>query len=237
MGLELTERFSGIDLLINNAAVSMSSRTLVPEGYEMSFSVNYLAPVLLTGVIRPLLIANGGSVLNVSSVDHHSAVFDPCNMQGEQRYSGYDAYARSKLFNIRAPLFICSEALLLRCPDKSGSKFSCTVCTLRLLRSVRLAFVLLTTINSGAQYVHAGLHFRRRTFALEHARSGRDFHQAASCRMGTRRRGCFSRRRRGVRDGYGDRKKTITASISRTSGPQPAPQLPGTLFRERSLPN
>jgi NAD(P)-dependent dehydrogenase (short-subunit alcohol dehydrogenase family) len=114
MGRELHERYSDIDLLINNAAVYMPSRTLVPEGYKTTFSVNYLAPVLLTGVIRPLLIANGGSVLNVSSVDHHSAVFDPCNMQGEHRYSGYDAYARSKLFNIRAPLFICSEALLLR---------------------------------------------------------------------------------------------------------------------------
>jgi NAD(P)-dependent dehydrogenase (short-subunit alcohol dehydrogenase family) len=100
MGLELLERYSGIDLLINNAAVYMPARTLVPEGYETTFCVNYLAAVLLTNVIKPLLIVNGGSVLNVSSVDHHSAVFDPLNMQGEQRYSGYDAYSRSKLFNI-----------------------------------------------------------------------------------------------------------------------------------------
>lgn len=100
MSTALVERYPGIDLLINNAAVYMPTRTLVPEGYEATFCVNYLAPVLLTDVIRPVLIANGGSVLNVSSVDHHSAVFDPCNMQGESSYSGYDAYARSKLFNI-----------------------------------------------------------------------------------------------------------------------------------------
>jgi NAD(P)-dependent dehydrogenase (short-subunit alcohol dehydrogenase family) len=100
MGRELCERYPGIDLLINNAAVYMPSRKLVPEGYETTFCVNYLAPVLLTGVLKPLLIANCGSVLNVSSVDHHSAVFDPSNMQGERSYSGYDAYARSKLFNI-----------------------------------------------------------------------------------------------------------------------------------------
>jgi NAD(P)-dependent dehydrogenase (short-subunit alcohol dehydrogenase family) len=100
MGRELVEHFPGIDLLINNAAVYMPTRTLVPEGYETTFCVNYLAPVLLTSVIKPALIANGGSVLNVSSVDHQSALFDPANMQGERDYSGYDAYARSKLFNI-----------------------------------------------------------------------------------------------------------------------------------------
>ncbi|NTW81842.1 MAG: SDR family NAD(P)-dependent oxidoreductase [Chlorobiaceae bacterium] len=100
MGRELCERYSSIDLLINNAAVYMPERTLAEEGYETTFTVNYLAHVLLTNMVKPLLIANGGSVLNVSSVDHHSAVFDPSNMQGEQSYSGYDAYARSKLYNI-----------------------------------------------------------------------------------------------------------------------------------------
>ena len=100
MGRELCRRFSGLDLLINNAGIYMPGRTLVPEGYEATFSVNYLAHVLLTNIVKPVLIANGGSVLNVSSVDHHSAVFDPGNMQGERSYSGYDAYAQSKLFNI-----------------------------------------------------------------------------------------------------------------------------------------
>ncbi len=100
MGRELCERYSGIDLLINSAAVYMPRRTLVPEGYETTFCVNYLAAVLLSNVLKPVLKANGGSVLNVSSMDHHSAVFDPENMQGERSYSGYDAYAQSKLFNI-----------------------------------------------------------------------------------------------------------------------------------------
>jgi len=100
MGRELVRRFPDLDLLVNNAALYMPTRTLVPEGYEMTFCVNYLAPALLTGIVEPVLVANGGSVLNVSSMDHHSAVFDPANMQGERSYSGYDAYARSKLFNI-----------------------------------------------------------------------------------------------------------------------------------------
>jgi NAD(P)-dependent dehydrogenase (short-subunit alcohol dehydrogenase family) len=100
MGRELCRCFSGLDLLINNAGVYMPLRTLLPEGYETTFSVNYLAHVLLTSVVKPVLLANGGLVLNVSSVDHHSAEFDPGNMQGERSWSGYDAYAQSKLFNI-----------------------------------------------------------------------------------------------------------------------------------------
>ncbi len=108
MGRELTERFPDLDLLINNAAVYMPTRTLVPEGYETTYCVNYLAPVLLTSIVRPVLIANGGSVLNVSSMDHHSAVFDSGNMQGERSWSGYEAYARSKLFNIMFTLDLSS---------------------------------------------------------------------------------------------------------------------------------
>jgi len=100
IGQEMLASYPGIDLLINNAAVYMPERELVPEGYETTFCVNYLAAVLLTKLLKPVLIANGGSVLNVSSIDHHSAVFDPSNMQGERSYSGYEAYARSKLFNI-----------------------------------------------------------------------------------------------------------------------------------------
>jgi len=111
MGRELVERFPGLDLLVNNAAVYVPTRTLTPEGFETTFCVNYLAPVLLTGVVKPALVANGGSVLNVSSVDHHSAVFDFANMQGERDYSGYDAYARSKLFNI---MFTIDSASAIR---------------------------------------------------------------------------------------------------------------------------
>ena len=65
----------------------------------------------LTGVVKPALIANGASVLNVSSKDHHSAAFEPSNMQGEHSYSGYDAYVRSKLFNI---MFTIDSACCVR---------------------------------------------------------------------------------------------------------------------------
>ncbi len=52
MGRELCERYSGIDLLINNAAVYMPERTLEEEGYDTTFTVNYLAHVLLTKTIE-----------------------------------------------------------------------------------------------------------------------------------------------------------------------------------------
>ena len=90
----------GIDVLINNAGVYIEDRTLTKDGYETTFAVNYLAHFYLTLLLEPLLCRKKARIVNVSSVDHFSAGFDPANMQGELQYSGYNAYAFSKLCNV-----------------------------------------------------------------------------------------------------------------------------------------
>lgn len=89
-----------INVLINNAGVYMERRELTVDGFETTFAVNYLAHFHLTLLLEPLLLENRARIINVSSVDHFSAGFDRGNMQGEKRYSGYDAYAFSKLCNV-----------------------------------------------------------------------------------------------------------------------------------------
>ena len=96
--------------LINNAGVYMPRRVLTGEGFETTFAVNYLAHVHLTLLLEAHLVAGGARIVNVSSVDHHSADFDPGNMQGERHYSGYGAYAFSKLCNI---MFTMEHASML----------------------------------------------------------------------------------------------------------------------------
>ena len=46
-----------IDVLINNAGIALSTgpRRLSEDGHELTFAVNYLAPFLLTQVLRPSL--------------------------------------------------------------------------------------------------------------------------------------------------------------------------------------
>ena len=89
-----------IDVLINNAGVYMERRELTVDGFETTFAVNYLAHFHLTLLLEPLLLKSNARIINVSSVDHLSAGFDVGNIQGERHYTGYDAYAFSKLCNV-----------------------------------------------------------------------------------------------------------------------------------------
>lgn len=93
-------KYPRLDVLINNAGVYEPHRRLSADGIEMTLAVNHLAPFLLTGLLLPLLKKSAPArIIIVSSMAHASSVdFD--NLQGEKGYSGYQAYATSKLCNI-----------------------------------------------------------------------------------------------------------------------------------------
>ncbi len=98
---DITRQYERLDVLINNAGIFMTSRRLTADGYEMTFAVNHLAPFLLTHLLLDLLKKSAPSrVITVSSVAHVRAQFDPDNLQGEKHFTGYGAYALSKLGNV-----------------------------------------------------------------------------------------------------------------------------------------
>ncbi len=100
MGNEIKENFSVIDILFNNAAEFIKTRSLTKDGFEKTFQVNYLSHFLLTELLFPLLQNSKMSkILNVTSMIHSSTI-DFNNLQGEKSYSGSDAYSLSKLLNI-----------------------------------------------------------------------------------------------------------------------------------------
>ena len=89
-----------LDVLVNNAAVGFGvpgeGRQVSADGHELRFAVNYLAPVLLTRLLVPLLTASAPArVLNVGSIGQ--VAFDPADAEFEHGYSGVDAYRRAKL--------------------------------------------------------------------------------------------------------------------------------------------
>src|ERR1700678_636606 len=89
-----------LDVLVNNAGIGFGApgegRQVSADGHELRFAVNYLAPVLLTRLLVPLLTASAPSrVLNVSSMGQ--AAFDPADAEFEHGYQGVEAYRRSKL--------------------------------------------------------------------------------------------------------------------------------------------
>ena len=90
---------AGIDVLINNAGVYLQKREVTRDGYELTFQVNHLAHFLLTNLLLPSL-SDGARIINVSSQVHSGGRIDWDDPMAERSFSGYGAYAQSKLANI-----------------------------------------------------------------------------------------------------------------------------------------
>jgi len=97
---EVLDKNSKLDMLINNAGIGgdeqKNTRELSKEGFELRFTVNYLAPFLLTMRLLPLLKKCAPSqIVNVSSGAQEAIDFDDVML--EKNYNGSRAYAQSKL--------------------------------------------------------------------------------------------------------------------------------------------
>jgi len=85
-----------IDVLINNAGVFLSGSPRDDKGMDIRFVVNYLAPILLTQELLPVLAAgNATRVINVSSAAQLPVSLS--DLQGGQVLADQAAYAQSKL--------------------------------------------------------------------------------------------------------------------------------------------
>lgn len=98
---ELNAALDRIDVLLNNAAVTMLRREETADGNEMTFGVNHLAPFLLTHDLLPRIVETPGArIVNVASHAHKFARFDLDDLQSEKQFSSMRVYGLSKLCNI-----------------------------------------------------------------------------------------------------------------------------------------
>lgn len=95
-------QFNRLDVLVNNAGVFIPKREVTADSIEKTFATNHLAYFLLTHLLlEPLLQTPASRVVNVSSDAHRGGgALELQNLQLDQDYTGYKAYARSKLANI-----------------------------------------------------------------------------------------------------------------------------------------
>jgi NAD(P)-dependent dehydrogenase (short-subunit alcohol dehydrogenase family) len=101
LGSALQQRVTRLDVLVNNAGAFFSRRQLSQDGLEMTFALNHLAYSLLTNLlIDSLKAADSARIINVSSEAHRRAQLEFSDLQKEQRYTVWRAYARSKLANL-----------------------------------------------------------------------------------------------------------------------------------------
>jgi NAD(P)-dependent dehydrogenase (short-subunit alcohol dehydrogenase family) len=98
-----------LDVLVNNAGrPGAPRRRLSRDGHETTLQTNYLAAVLLTEKLLPLL--DPGRVVHVTSATHEMADLQLDDLDLERHaYSPVGAYARSKLAMIGHALWMAGE--------------------------------------------------------------------------------------------------------------------------------
>ncbi len=96
-----------IDVLVNNAGVTMSTRQTTVDGFEMTFGVNHLGHFLLTALLLDSIRASGDGarIVTVASGAHKfaRAGLDFDDLMYERRkygWKGMAPYGASKLANI-----------------------------------------------------------------------------------------------------------------------------------------
>lgn len=97
MALEISEKFSKIDVLINNAGVFITNvLSTNKDGLDLRFAVNYFAPYILTNGLLPILKnSSAPRVINLSSAAQTNVSIEA--LSGHQSISQQAAYAQSKL--------------------------------------------------------------------------------------------------------------------------------------------
>lgn len=101
MAAEVLERFPRLDVLINNAGIYPSQKQLSEDGFELTLQTNYLAPFLLTNLLRPLLIKSAPArIVNLSSIGHRFVWDNLHDPKSNLFFWRWVAYCRSKLLVI-----------------------------------------------------------------------------------------------------------------------------------------
>ncbi len=90
----IAQRHDALDVIINNAGVLKTPVTTTPEGLDVRFVVNTLAPYLLAKRLLPTL-APDGRIVNLSSAAQAPVSIEA--LTGHKSLNDMDAYSQSKL--------------------------------------------------------------------------------------------------------------------------------------------
>ncbi len=91
---EIAAKHPHLDVLINNAGVLKTPRTITARGHDIRFVVNTITPYLLAKRLLPLM-GSAGRIVNLSSAAQ--APVDLEALAGKARLADMEAYSQSKL--------------------------------------------------------------------------------------------------------------------------------------------
>lgn len=111
------QRFSTLDVLLNNAGLMAPPLQRTKDGFEIQFGTNHLGHFALTGQLLELLeAADAPRIVQISSLAHRGGKLMWDNLNAEKSYSRWAFYCQSKLANL-----IFARDLNRRL-EKAGSK-------------------------------------------------------------------------------------------------------------------
>ena len=105
----IAKRFNRLDVLFNNAGLLTDNRQTGADGFELTFTVNHLAPMLLTWSLLPFVKTAAGQILFNSSSALGDALLDLDDLQSTRWHSGWAAYANTKLANMLMSKLLAEE--------------------------------------------------------------------------------------------------------------------------------
>lgn len=100
---EVEQQVDRLDVLVDNAGITIRRREVTPDGLDRMLAVNHLGPFLLTNLLRPLLVRSAPSrVVVVASDAHKIGRLRLDDLQAERGYGllGFPRYGETKLMNI-----------------------------------------------------------------------------------------------------------------------------------------
>ena len=103
---EILERYPRIDVLVNNAGIQLQEQRTTSEGYPEMVAVNYLAPWLLTALLRDRLVESAPARVVVTASEAHRIgwTVDPDTILTDASPWGRGAvmreYGKSKLLDV-----------------------------------------------------------------------------------------------------------------------------------------
>lgn len=101
---EIKMRLDHLDLLVNNAGMTVRRRAKTAEGHDVMLAVNHLGPFLLTNLLLPLLCSSAPArIVTVASEAHKFGRLHLDDLEREKRgygLFGLPRYGETKLMNI-----------------------------------------------------------------------------------------------------------------------------------------